>query len=90
MTVGRTKSGKSLIRCVLMTGFHMVAESSICYNVYGFFPKCLFPDLIVWYFLMGARFLFNTFLMHVSHQDKMISSSSYISKPINVACAVRF
>ena len=38
-----------------------------------FFPKCLFPDLIVWYFLMGARFLFNTFLMHVSHQDKMIS-----------------
>ena len=28
--------------------------------------------------------------MHVSHQDKMISSSSYISKPINVACAVRF
>ena len=45
-------------------------------------PKCLFPDLIVWYFLMGARFLFNTFLMHVSHQDKMISSSSYISKPI--------
>ena len=55
-----------------------------------FFPKCLFPDLIVWYFLMGARFLFNTFLMHVSHQDKMIRSSSYISKPINVACAVRF
>ena len=38
-----------------------------------FFPKCLFPDLIVWYFLMGARFLFNTFLMHVSHQDKMIA-----------------
>ena len=59
-------------------------------QAYGFFPKCLFPDLIVWYFLMGARFLFNTFLMHVSHQDKMISSSSYISKPINVACAVRF
>ena len=54
------------------------------------FPKCLFPDLIVWYFLMGARFLFNTYLMHVSHQDKTISSSSYISKPINVACAVHF
>ena len=58
--------------------------------IYGFFPKCLFPDLIVWYFLMGARFLFNTFLMHVSHQDTMISSSSYIPEPINVACAVRF
>ena len=43
MTVGRTKSGKSLIRCVLMTGFHMVAESSICYNVYGFFSEMSFP-----------------------------------------------
>ena len=60
------------------------------YISYGSFPKCLFPDLIVWYFLMGARFLFNTFLMHVSHQDTMISSSSYIPEPINVACAVRF
>ena len=60
-------------------------------DIYMFFlPKCLFPDLIVWHFLMGARFLFNTFLMHVSRQDKTISSSSYISKPINVACAVHF
>ena len=59
----------------------------------GFFPKCLFPELIVWYILMGARFLFNSFLMHVSHPDKMINNSSYMSyilKPINVACAVHF
>ena len=29
-------------------------------------------------------------MWHVSHQDKMKSGSSYISKPINVACAVHF
>ena len=56
----------------------------------GFFPKCLFPESDVWYILMGARLLFNSFLMHVSHPDKMINNSSYMSKPINVACAVHF
>ena len=39
---------------------------------------------------MGARFLFNSFLMHVSHPDKMINKSSYMSQTINVACAVHF
>ena len=34
MTVGITKSGKSLIQCALMTGFHMAAEKSINYSMY--------------------------------------------------------
>ena len=49
-----------------------------------FCPKCLFPESIVWYILMGTRFLFNSFLMQMSHQDQMINNSSYMSKPINV------
>ena len=47
----------------------------------GFFRNVfsiLFPESIVWYILMGARFFsLNSFLMHVSHPDKMINKSSY-------------
>ena len=27
------------------------------WTIYGFFPKCLFPESIVWFILMGARFI---------------------------------
>ena len=63
----------SIRDCRLKSNCTIRGQSSSGKKTLGFFPKCLFPDLIVWYFLMGARFLFNTFLMHVSHQDKMIS-----------------
>ena len=42
-----------------------------------FFPKCLFPESIVWYILIGAHFSFNSFLMHVSHPEKKTNKSSY-------------
>ena len=41
-------------------------SASIRKMTFGFFPKCLFPELIIWYILMGARFLFNSFEMIVS------------------------
>ena len=47
-------------------------------TVYTFFSEMSFPEPIVWYILLGPCFLFNAFLMHVSHPHKMINKSSYM------------
>ena len=48
---------------------HIVAFISVYIDIYvyiyGMFPKCLFPESIVWYVLMGSHFLFNSFLIIV-------------------------
>ena len=58
--------------------FNLIMVKTSWHITIAFFgPKCLFPESIVWYILMGAHFLFNSFLMHVSHPDKKINKSSY-------------